>query len=137
MDAKVMWKNDLNFSATADSGFMIDMDSDVSAGGTDKGLRPMELMLIGLAGCTAMDVISILKKKQQHVKAFNVRAHADRSVEHPKVFTQINIEYIVKGIDIDKVAVERAVELSETKYCPGIAMLRKAAHIDHTITIED
>jgi putative redox protein len=137
MDANVIWNSGLNFRAGADSGFTVNLDSDISVGGTEKGFRPMELMLIGMAGCTAMDVISILKKKQQQVNEFVVKAHAERTDEHPKIFTQIIIEYLVKGIDIDRTAVERAVELSENKYCPGIAMLRKTAQINHIITIEN
>ncbi len=137
MDANVVWNGDLNFKAGANSGFTVDLDSDISVGGSDKGFRPMELMLIGMAGCTAMDVISILKKKQQQVKGFIVKAHAERSETHPKIFTHIIIEYLVKGTNIDRIAVERAVELSENKYCPGIAMLGKTAQIDHKITIEN
>jgi putative redox protein len=137
MDANVTWNGGLSFRAGANSSFSVDLDSDIASGGSDKGFRPMELMLIGMAGCTAMDVISILKKKQQQVNEFVVKAHAERLEEHPKVFTQIIIEYQVKGVNIDRAAVERAVELSENKYCPGIAMLRKTAQIEHKITIED
>ncbi len=97
----------------------------------------MELIAIGLAGCTAMDVISILQKKRQDVTAFETRVHARRAVEHPKVFTNIQIEYIVEGRKIDPAAVERAIELSETKYCPAQAMLAKAVKIDHTYTIRE
>jgi putative redox protein len=95
----------------------------------------MELIAIGLAGCTAMDVISILKKKRQDVTAFEVRVQADTAEQHPKVFTQINIEYRIVGRDVDPVAVERALELSQTKYCPAQAMLSKAVPIKLAYTI--
>ena len=90
---------------------------------------------MGLGGCTAMDVISILEKKRQKVTGFELQLHADRASEHPKVFTDITIEYIVKGKGIDPDAVARAIKLSETKYCPGMAMLRKAANITTTYRI--
>ncbi len=95
----------------------------------------MELIAIGLAGCTGMDVISILSKKKQKVTRFEVQVHAEKSTEHPKVFTRIEVEYIVEGEEIDRIAVERAVELSVTKYCPAQAMLMKAVPITHKITI--
>ena len=91
---------------------------------------------MGLGGCTAMDVISILAKKRQEVTSFEIKLHGDRVTEHPKVFTDITIEYIVKGKNIDPEAVARAVELSENKYCPGMAMLRKAANIKTSYRVE-
>lgn len=93
------------------------------------------LVLLGLAGCTAMDVISILRKKRQHVTGFEVQAHAERAEEHPKVFTDVTIRYIVEGINIDPAAVMRAIELSETKYCPAQAMLVQAVPIKHEYEI--
>jgi putative redox protein len=97
----------------------------------------MELIAIGLAGCTAMDVISILQKKRQDVTGFEVQVHADRATEFPKVFTNIMIEYIVKGHHVDPVAVERCIELSTTKYCPAQAMLVKTCNIEHKYSIID
>lgn len=136
MDAKVTWKNGLAFDGNADSGFALNLDAAVAHGGQDSGLRPLELILIGLAGCTAMDVISILQKKRQDVTGFEVRAHAERADDHPRVFTSVVIEYVVCGNNIDRAAVERAVELSETKYCSAQAMLVKAVPIEHRIIIE-
>lgn len=135
MDAKVIWKQGLSFDGSADSGFTIPLGSSVESGGADDGLRPMELLAIGLAGCTAMDVISILEKKRQKVSAFEVRVHAERGEEHPRVFTSMQIEYVVTGEEIDPAAVNRAVELSETKYCSAQAMLKKAVTITNKITI--
>ncbi|HPH95277.1 MAG TPA: OsmC family protein [Anaerolineaceae bacterium] len=136
MNAKVTWKNGLAFTGTVNSGLTLPMDGALPAEGEEAaGFKPMELLAVGLAGCTGMDVISILEKKRQAVSAFEVQVHAERASEHPRVFTRIVIEYIVSGENIDPAAVERAVELSETKYCPSIAMLRQAVPIEHKITI--
>ncbi len=93
------------------------------------GPTPMELLLIGLAGCTAMDVISILQKKRQPFKGLQVKASGERAEEHPQVYTRIHIEYIVTGDGVDPQAVERAIELSETRYCSAAAMLGAVAQI--------
>jgi putative redox protein len=95
----------------------------------ETGPRPMELLLIGLAGCTAMDVISILQKKRQPLTGLETKVAAERIEEHPRVYTQIHVEYVVKGQGVKPEAVERAIELSETKYCPAMAMLRQVAEI--------
>ena len=129
MEAKVVWKNRMSLTGSSDSGFSVPLGTDPDVGGDNDGFRPMELIAIGLAGCTGMDVISILTKKKQKVNDFEVQVHAEKSSEHPKVFTKIEIEYIVTGEDIDRAAVERAVELSVTKYCPAQAMLIKAVPI--------
>ena len=126
MDAKVTWKEKMAFEASADSGFSLKLDTDASVGGDDNGFRPMELIALGLAGCTAMDVISILSKKRQDVTGFEVQVHAARAAEHPKVFTAATIEYYVTGRGVDEAAVLRAIELSTTRYCPAQAMLVKA-----------
>ncbi len=136
MDAKVVWKGRMSFSGSSDSGFWVPLGTSNDLGGDNDGFRPMELIAIGLAGCTAMDVISILEKKRQKVVRFEVEIHAEKASEHPRVFTGIEIEYIIHGDEIDRAAVERAVELSETKYCPAQAMLSKAVPISHKITIE-
>ncbi len=135
MDAKVTWQGRMSFTGTATTGFNVSLGSDPSVGGDDDGFRPLELMAVSLAGCTAMDVISILKKKQQDVTAFEVRTHADQAEVHPHVFTHVLVEYIITGHGVDKAAVERAIELSVTKYCPAQTMLSKAVQIDHTYQI--
>ena len=137
MEAKVVWKEDLSFDGSAESGFHLSLDGDVVAGGGNNGFRPMELLAIGLAGCTGMDVISILKKKRQEVTGFEVKVRAERREEHPRVFTRIQIEYIVNGKNIDHIAVERAVQLSAEKYCPAQAMFKKAVPIETQIIIND
>lgn len=136
MDAKLKWNTGLSFKAVADSNVEVPLDASIDHGGSGDGVAPMEMILMGLGGCTAMDVISILEKKRQKVTDFEIKLHADRAAEHPKVFTDITIEYIVKGQDIDPDAVARAVELSENRYCPGMAMLRKAANIQTKYTVE-
>ncbi len=93
------------------------------------GPQPMELLLIGLAGCTAMDVVSILQKKRQPFTGLQTKVTAERAEEHPKVYTQIHVEFVVTGKGVKPEAVARAIELSETKYCPATAMLRRAAEI--------
>jgi putative redox protein len=129
MDAKVTWNNKMSFTGLSESGFTVPLDSRVEEGGEGKGMKPMELIAIGLAGCTAMDVISILAKKRQEVTDFEVSVHADRASEHPKVFTQVEIVYKLTGKGIDPAAVERAIQLSAEKYCPAQAMLAKNSPI--------
>jgi putative redox protein len=137
MEAKVTWKQRLSFDGSASSGFTLPLGSRVEVGGDNDGFKPTELLLIGLAGCTAMDVISILMKKKQQVLSFEVNVHADRQEEHPQVFTHAMVEYKLKGKSIDRESVERAVELSETKYCSAQAMLSKAFPIERKIIIEE
>jgi putative redox protein len=138
MDAKVVWSEGLSFSGSAaGSGFSVALGADPKVGGANDGFRPLELLLVGLAGCTGMDVVSILQKRQSGVTAFEVRAHAEQAIEHPRVFTRIVVEYVVTGRGIDRASVQRAVELSETKYCSAQAMLRRSANIERTITIHD
>lgn len=130
MNANVIWKGRMSFTGTADSGFTLDLGTDPSVGGDNDGFRPMELIAVGLAGCTAMDVISILSKKRQVVTGFEVQVHAGRASEHPKVFTDAVIEYNVTGENISEVALRRAIELSALRYCPAQAMLAKAMPIE-------
>lgn len=124
MDAKVTWKQRLSFTGSANTGFSVPLGAETSVGGDDDGFRPMELIATGLAGCTAMDVISILQKKRQQITAFEVMVHTERSGEHPKVFTSAIIEYILTGVNVDEAAVRRAIELSTERYCPAQAMFK-------------
>jgi putative redox protein len=126
MKATIQWKENMTFVGMPDSGFPVQMDADSSFGGTNQGVRPMEMIALGLAGCTGMDVISILRKKRQQVTHFEVRVNAPRSAEHPKVFTRALITYIVIGTNVDEAAVLRSIELSLTKYCPVQVMLAQA-----------
>jgi len=135
MDAKVTWNGKMSFTGTAATGFTLPLDAESAVGGNNGGFRPLELMGLSLAGCTAMDVISILQKKRQDLTGFEVKVHADRADEFPKVFTHVTVEYNITGHNVDPVAVERSIELSSSKYCPAQAMLAKAVTIEHKYTI--
>lgn len=126
----------MSFDGSSDSGFTVPLGTTPEVGGDDDGFRPLELLAVGLAGCTAMDVVSILSKKRQELTNFEVRVHADRQDEHPKVFTHLTIEYVLSGNDLSREAVERAVQLSAEKYCPAQAMFAKIVPIDLKITIQ-
>ena len=136
MDATAVWEKGLSFTGTAHgSGYSLPLGTDPSVGGENDGFRPAELLLVGLAGCTGMDVISILSKKRLEITGFEVKTHGERAEEHPKRFTGFVVEYVVRGRNVDRAAVERAVELSETKYCSVMATLRSAGPIERKITI--
>jgi putative redox protein len=126
MKVTVRWKEHMTFVGMPDSGFAVQMDSDDSYGGTNNGVRPMEMIALGLAGCSGMDVLSILRKKRQNVTKFDVRVNAPRSHDYPKVFTNAVITYVVTGKNIDEAGVLRAIELAATKYCPAQFMLAQA-----------
>jgi putative redox protein len=130
MKASVTWQENMAFTGTSNSGFEVQLDAKGEVGGEGRGFQPMELMAISLAGCTAMDVISILRKKRQDVTDFEVRVDAPRSPEHPKVFTQATIDYLVTGHNVDETAVVRAIQLTAESYCPAQAMLSKVIPID-------
>ncbi len=137
MDVSLNWKGRMSFEGTADSGFLQKLDAEEAVGGDNKAARPMEYIAMGLAGCTGMDVISILQKKKQAVDDFHVKVHAERAGEHPKVFSSAVIEYIVTGKNVDEAALLRAIELSAEKYCPVHAMLSKAFPIQLVYKIYD
>jgi putative redox protein len=122
--ATAQWQGRLSFTGTADSVFELPMGSDIDVGGDDDGFRPLELVAIGLAGCTGMDVISILKKKRQEITGFEVRVQAEQAEQHPMVFTRAVIEYEVTGRAVDEAAVVRSIELSALRYCPVQGMLK-------------
>ena len=129
MEAKVTWaQQGLEFDGTTNGDLQVHLASAMDAG--QPGFKPMELLGVGLAGCTAMDVISILIKKKQDVVDFEVLVHTRNADTHPKVWEWVQIEYVVTGRNIDPQAVERAMELSAQKYCPAQNMLNKAVDID-------
>ncbi len=129
MDAKVTWSKRLSFIGEAETGFSVPLGANPQVGGDNDGFRPMEMIAIGLAGCTAMDVISILQKKRQNVTAFEVQIHSQQAQEHPRVFTQIEIKYLIYGHEVEETAVQRALDLSENKYCPAQAMFKQIVPI--------
>ena len=136
MDATVTWKSGMSFSAVGSgTEYTIALSSRPAMGQPAEGASPMELILEGLAGCTAMDVLSILQKKRQDVTAFEIRVHAERADEHPRVFKHIKLEYIVTGHNVQKDAVKRSIELSLEKYCSVHAMISKAVPVEHTFRI--
>ena len=118
-------------------GFRVDTDADEGFGGAGCGPQPLRLLLLGVAGCTAMDVISILRKKRQRVMGLEVEARGSRVDEHPRVYDGVELVYRIRGERVDPKAVERAIELSETRYCPAIAMVGKAAGIRSRYEIEE
>jgi putative redox protein len=134
--ASVVLDHGMTFLATADSGFTVQMGASPAVGGDNDGPRPLELMLMSLGGCTGMDIISILRKKRQDVSNFEVQLQAGQVKDHPHVFTDIVIKYVVHGRDIKPAAVARAIELSRDKYCPAWAMLKKSVNtIEHSFEI--
>ena len=135
MDAIITLQDEMHFTAVPTSGQLVHLDTKPTETGLRQGASPMELLLIALGGCTALDVISILRKKRQAVTGFEVRVHGDRATEHPKAFTDITIEYVVRGVNIDPAAVARSIELSTETYCSVHAMLHQAANIRTTYTI--
>jgi putative redox protein len=118
-----------------EDGPAIVVDSAGGTYGTHTGLTPMELVLVGLAGCTAMDVISIMAKKREPLANLQVKVESERADEHPKVFTKIHVEYIAYGSGINASSLERAIELSEEKYCSVQGMIKETAEITHTYRI--
>ncbi len=130
MDAKVTWDHGMTFAGTADSGFTVPLGTSPTVGGEDDGFRPMELMAISLGGCTAMDVISIMRKKRQEITAYEVSVHTENAETHPKVFTSATILYDVTGHNIDEKALRRAIQLSADRYCPAQGMLVQAMPIE-------
>jgi putative redox protein len=128
LSACVTLQDGLRFAGTDRSGSTVYLDATAAEGG-GTAPTPMELLLISLAGCSAMDVIAILRKKRQPVEHLEVRAHGQRRDEHPTVFTTIDLEYIVHGSGIDPVAVRRAIDLSRDRYCPIWAMLKTSVPI--------
>ncbi len=134
MSASITWVENMQFVALGDSGHAIVMDT-TAEGGTDNGSRPLEVMLMGVMGCTAMDVMSILKKKRQPVQGFKVFATTEQAQEHPKRFLKIHLEYVAYG-RVDPLALARSVQLSEEKYCSAIATLRGSVELTSNTRVE-
>lgn len=135
MTATVKLETGMRFDAEAGSGHHVTLDAAEHGGGQNAGFRPMEMLLVGLGGCTGMDVISILRKKRQQVTGYEVHVSGIRAEDHPMVFVEITVEHIVTGHDVQPEAVERAIQLSKERYCGAGAMLGKVAHLTHTFRI--
>ncbi|HEY88996.1 MAG TPA: OsmC family protein [Thermoflexia bacterium] len=125
----------LRLLGEANAGPAVVMDSGHPPYGTQTGASPMELVLLGLAGCTSMDVLSILAKKREPVTGYQIHVTAERADTHPKVYTKIHLEYVFYGKGVRAKSVERAIELSEKTYCGASAMLSKTAEVTHSYRI--
>jgi putative redox protein len=128
------WSDDMSFCSTLD-GHRLVMDAESSFGGKDRGPRPKMLLLSSLGGCTGMDVISILKKMRVNPDTFRIIAEAEIAEEHPKVFTKIHLIYEFKGANLPPEKLKKAVDLSQERYCPVSAMLRKACSLTYEIKV--
>jgi len=129
------WKSDMKFDSLVD-GHHVTIDASPESGGTNEGPRPKALMLTALAGCTGMDVVSILKKMRVEVERFNIEVSAEETEEHPKHFTHMHIVYRFGGKDLPLDKLQKAVELSQDRYCGVSFMYRKAMEVTHEIVIE-
>jgi putative redox protein len=135
MHARIKWIQDVMFLGESGSGHSVVMDGAPEAGGRNLGFRPMEMLLLGLGGCSAFDVVMILKRGRERVTDCVVEIDAERASTDPKVFTKIHLKYIVTGVALDPKKVERAVALSADKYCSASAIMAKTAELSHSIEI--
>jgi len=129
LQAKVTYVDGLQFVGEAASGHAIVMDGDVSVGGRNTGTRPTELLLIGIGGCSGMDIASVLKKKKQDVRGLEINVKGEKAENYPKKFTDIDIEFVIRGRNISDDAVKKAVVLSMEKYCSVKATLEGSAKV--------
>ena len=135
MKARVKWVQDATFIGESASGHAVVMDGPPENGGRNLGVRPMEMLLLGMGGCTAFDVVHILQRARQPVLDCVVEMQAERAEQAPKVFTRIHVHFIVSGRGLTEKQVERAVKLSAEKYCSASIMLGKAAEITHDFEV--
>jgi putative redox protein len=130
--SRVVLRDDMIFTGYSSNGYSIPLDTTVATGGHQAGISPMELMLTSVGGCMAMDVISILRKKQQQITGMEVQVTGTRADEHPKVYTDIRLHFLITGHQVDPKAVDRSIELSSTKYCAAVATLSHTAAMHYT-----
>ena len=135
MNISVKWIDGMLMVGKSDSGHAVVMDGPPEIGGENLGVRPMEMLLLGMAGCTMIDVVSTLKKMREDVVDCQTQVSADRSEEYPKVFTNINVHFILKGKQLNPSKVDKAIKLSAEKYCSASIMLGKTAVITHDFEI--
>ena len=135
MNVKVKWIDGMMMVGESGSGHAVVMDGPPDAGGNNMGIRPMEMLLIGMAGCTTVDVVSTLKKMREKIDDCFAEINAERADDHPKVFTNIHIHFVVKGADLKPAKVEKAISLSADKYCSASIMMAKTAHVTHDFEI--
>lgn len=135
MKARVQWLDGRAFVGESGSGHAVVMDGAAEAGGRNIGVRPMEMLLLGLGGCTAFDVVMILERMREQVTGLDIALEAERAAEDPKVFTHVKLIYKVTGRSLKPANVERAVNLSAEKYCSASMMIGKTATIEHSFEI--
>ena len=135
MNISVNWVDGMLMVGKSHSGHSITMDGPPEIGGENLGVRPMEMLLLGVAGCTMIDVVTTLKKMRQELTHCETKVNAERADDHPKVFTDIHIQFIIKGNGLDTNKVEKAITLSAEKYCSASIMLGKTASITHDFEI--
>jgi putative redox protein len=135
--ARIAWVENALFVAESGSGHTVTMDGSPDVGGRNLGARPMEMVLLGMGGCTAIDVVSMLRKQRQDIRDVAVELVAERADDHPKVFTDVKLVYRIRGKNLNRALVERAVSLSDEKYCSATAMVRKSAVVSHEIVLEE
>lgn len=135
MKSRVKWLDNMSFVGESASGHSVVMDGPPEAGGRDLGVRPMEMLLLGLGGCSSFDVVSMLKKSRQNITNCEVEITATRADSQPKVFTDIHLHFIIEGENISEAKVARAIGLSAEKYCSASIMLGKTATVTHDYVI--
>lgn len=131
MHVNVSWKGKLAFEAETESGHRLLLDSRAESGGENRGPSPMEVVLAALAGCTGMDVASILAKKRVNLESLEVKVNAEQAAQYPKYFTKIDVEFNIQGHDIREEDIKRAIDLSKDKYCSVLVMLKEKAEISY------
>ena len=135
MKARIKWVENVCFMGESETGHAVILDGAPDAGGRNLGMRPMEMLLIGMGACTSFDVVTILKKARQPIDDCVAEIEAERADEVPKVFTKIHVHFVVTGNGLSEGQVERAVKLSAEKYCSASIMLGKSAQITHDFEI--
>ena len=135
MKTRVKWIENVCFMGESESGHAVVLDGAPETGGRNIGMRPMEMLLIGMGACTSFDVVTILKKARQPITDCVAELEAERAAEVPKVFTRIHVHFVVTGRDLNAAQVERAVKLSAEKYCSASIMLGKSVEITHDFEI--
>ncbi len=137
MKARIKWIENVCFMGESETGHAVILDGAPEMGGRNLGMRPMEMLLIGMGACTSFDVVTILKKARQPITDCAAEITAERATEVPKVFTKIHVHFVVMGKGLNPVQVERAIKLSAEKYCSASIMLGKAAEVTHDFEIKE
>jgi len=137
MKATVKWLDNMSFVGESGSGHSVVMDGPPESGGRDMGIRPMEMVLLGMGGCTAFDAVFILKKARQDITDCRVELAAQRATEVPKVFTKIHAHYVITGRNLNEKQVERAINMTAEKYCSVSIMLQASVELSHDFEIID